>query len=335
MHADRRHGRRRMLVGRERSRRSARRSDEEVVLADPAFSMTFSAGYVATDLGLWAEARHQGEDRADHRHRRDQLGDLRQLAVRAGLGQLVRPRQRARTEARRHRHHDRPAVRATDPAQGHRCRPAASIAKAPLEKRGALLKGRTIAVDSINSMIHAYVRLLAARAGINPDDIRIAPMAPTSMLAAFQSKQIDGFAMSLPWPLKPVQDGEATADRQRPGRRSGRHDPVRPQHDRGQAGHLREAQVAVHGDGPVDQGRHRLHQEQAGRGLRAAEEALPDARRQAAGGRLRGAAEGHAVAAGRHAGGDRELARPSTSTPGCSRPTRSSNPTTACSPTSS
>ena len=81
--------------------------------------------------------------------------------------------------------------------------------KAPLEKRAALLKGRTIAVDSINSMIHAYVRLLAARAGINPDDVRVAPMAPNSMLAAFQSKQIDGFAMSLPWPLKPVQDGEA------------------------------------------------------------------------------------------------------------------------------
>ena len=81
--------------------------------------------------------------------------------------------------------------------------------KAPLAKRGALLKGHTIAVDSINSMIHAYVRLIAARAGINPDDIRVAPMAPASMLAAFQSKQIDGYAMSLPWPQKAVQDGEA------------------------------------------------------------------------------------------------------------------------------
>ena len=78
-----------------------------------------------------------------------------------------------------------------------------------LSKRGALLKGRTIAVDSINSMIHAYVRLIAARSGVNPDDIRVAPMAPASMLAAFQSKQIDGYAMSLPWPQKAVQDGEA------------------------------------------------------------------------------------------------------------------------------
>jgi len=80
---------------------------------------------------------------------------------------------------------------------------------APLAHRAAGIKGRTIAVDSINSMIHAYVRLVAARAGVNPDDVRVAPMAPNSMLAAFQSKQIDGLAMSLPWPLKPVQDGEA------------------------------------------------------------------------------------------------------------------------------
>ena len=28
-------------------------SDEEIILADPAFSLTFAAGYVATDLGLW------------------------------------------------------------------------------------------------------------------------------------------------------------------------------------------------------------------------------------------------------------------------------------------
>src|SRR5262249_16018840 len=63
--------------------------------------------------------------------------------------------------------------------------------------------------DSTNPMIHAYVRLTASRSGANPDDIRIAPMAPASMLAAFENKQIDGYAMSLPWPLKAVQDGEA------------------------------------------------------------------------------------------------------------------------------
>ena len=35
------------------------------------------------------KARHQGQDRLDHRHRRDQFGDLGQLAFRASLGELV------------------------------------------------------------------------------------------------------------------------------------------------------------------------------------------------------------------------------------------------------
>jgi ABC-type nitrate/sulfonate/bicarbonate transport system substrate-binding protein len=90
-------------------------------------------------------------------------------------------------------------------------RPFAQIVlrKELAEAGGYDAKGRTIAVDSINSMIHAYVRLVAARSGVSPDDIRVAPMAPASMLAAFQSKQIDGYAMSLPWPQKVIQDGDA------------------------------------------------------------------------------------------------------------------------------
>ena len=81
--------------------------------------------------------------------------------------------------------------------------------KATLEKRVQVLRGRTIAVDSINSVIHAYVLLLARRAGTNPDDIRISPMAPNNAIAAFQTRQVDGFAMSMPWPLQPVLDGNA------------------------------------------------------------------------------------------------------------------------------
>ena len=71
------------------------------------------------------------------------------------------------------------------------------------------MRSRTIAVNSINSVIHAYVLLLARRAGYNPDDIRIAPMAPNSAIAAFQTRQVDGFAMSMPWPLQAVLDGSA------------------------------------------------------------------------------------------------------------------------------
>ncbi len=93
---------------------------EEIILANPAFSLTFSAGYIADDLELWQKHGIKREDRRDHRHRRDQLGDLRQLAFRASLRELVRPRHRARPEADRDRHHHRSAVRAAHPAQGHR-----------------------------------------------------------------------------------------------------------------------------------------------------------------------------------------------------------------------
>ena len=52
-------------------------------------------------------------------------------------------------------------------------------------------------------------------------------MAPPAALAAFKAKQIDGFAMSMPWPIGPVLDGEAVVDRERRRRRSARHGAVR------------------------------------------------------------------------------------------------------------
>src|SRR6476620_9715995 len=183
-------------------------TNEEVVLADPAFSMTFAAGYVATDLGLWAKhgikvktvpiagigainsvisGSSQFAQASASSFGRASARGQKLLAIAVTINRPF-----AQLILRK----DIAAAGGFDP-------------KAPLQKRAALIKGRTIAVDSINSMIHAYVRLLAARSGVNPDDIRVAPMAPASMLAAFQSKQIDGYAMSLPGPQKAVQAGEA------------------------------------------------------------------------------------------------------------------------------
>jgi len=79
--------------------------------------------------------------------------------------------------------------------------------KAPLAERAKFMRGRTIAVESINSIVHGYVRMLAGRANFDPEDIKIAVMQPEAMIAAFETKSIDGFAMSLPWPLVPVIAG--------------------------------------------------------------------------------------------------------------------------------
>ena len=181
---------------------------EEIILADPAFSLTFSAGYIASDLDLWG--KHGIKVKTVQI---TGIGAINSVIsgsshfAQASASSFGRATARGQKLIAIATTIDRPfaqIVLRKEVAQA-----AGFDPKAPLEKRAAVLKGRTIAVDSINSMIHAYVRLVVSRAGVNPDDVRIAPMAPNSMLAAFQSKQIDGYAMSLPWPQKAVQDGEA------------------------------------------------------------------------------------------------------------------------------
>jgi NitT/TauT family transport system substrate-binding protein len=79
--------------------------------------------------------------------------------------------------------------------------------KAPLEKRAQVLRGRTIGVGAIQANPHAYLRVVAARAGIDPESIRVTAMEGNSMLAALKAKSIDGMSNSPPFPLKPVVDG--------------------------------------------------------------------------------------------------------------------------------
>jgi NitT/TauT family transport system substrate-binding protein len=80
----------------------------------------------------------------------------------------------------------------------------------PLEKRALILRGHTIAVDGINTNLHAFLRLVALKAGLDPEtDIRVATMAVTNLLPAMQTKAIDGFSSSMPWTLEPVVNGTA------------------------------------------------------------------------------------------------------------------------------
>jgi ABC-type nitrate/sulfonate/bicarbonate transport system substrate-binding protein len=183
-------------------------ADEEIILADPAFSLTFAAGYIASDLNLWGKHGIKVKTVAI-----TGIGAINSVIsgsshfAQASASSFGRASARGQKLIAIATTINRPFAQVV--LRKEMAQAGGYDAKAPLEKRGALLKGRTIAVDSINSMIHAYVRLVATRSGISPDDIRVAPMAPASMLAAFQSKQIDGYAMSLPWPQKAVQDGEA------------------------------------------------------------------------------------------------------------------------------
>ena len=79
--------------------------------------------------------------------------------------------------------------------------------KAPLATRALALKGRTIAVDSINSIVHAYLRVIAKAGGYDPEQMSVTPLQPADMLGAFDRKAIDGFSNGPPWPQKVETEG--------------------------------------------------------------------------------------------------------------------------------
>jgi NitT/TauT family transport system substrate-binding protein len=72
--------------------------------------------------------------------------------------------------------------------------------KAPLAERAKVLDGRTISIDAINSIDDIFVRVIAKRGGLGPDSVRLAVLKADNALAAIGTNQIDGIAMSPPWP---------------------------------------------------------------------------------------------------------------------------------------
>src|SRR5258705_1499467 len=181
---------------------------ENVVLAVPNVALTFAPGYLAEDLGLFAKHGL----------------NLKSVVI-TGIGSAnavisgsadfaqISGATLTRAAARGQRMLgivgtlNRPVIQIV--LRKEISASAGFDPQAPPERPAQVMRSRTIAVDSINSVIHAYVLLLARRAGYSPDDIRIAPMAPNSAIAAFQTRQVDGFAMSMPWPLQAVLDGSA------------------------------------------------------------------------------------------------------------------------------
>jgi NitT/TauT family transport system substrate-binding protein len=80
---------------------------------------------------------------------------------------------------------------------------------APLAVRAQALKGRTMAVDSVNSVVHAFLRVIGKVGGYDPELITVAPLQPPDMLSAFDRKAIDGFSNGPPWPQKVEAEGTA------------------------------------------------------------------------------------------------------------------------------
>ena len=87
---------------------------------------------------------------------------------------------------------------------------AGITAATPLGDRAKVLRGKTIGIQGVGSIVHAWQRLVAHRGGLDIEkDVRIAPMDPSAMLAALQTKAIDGYATSLPFTTEAVVKGNA------------------------------------------------------------------------------------------------------------------------------
>jgi len=81
--------------------------------------------------------------------------------------------------------------------------------KEPLAERAKLMRGKKMGVDAVNSVVHAYLRIIAKAGGLDPDSILVAPLAPPDTTAAFMRGALDGFVGGPPWPQEVLENGSA------------------------------------------------------------------------------------------------------------------------------
>jgi NitT/TauT family transport system substrate-binding protein len=179
---------------------------DNIIIAMPNFTFTSTPNLVAEELGLWAKYGLQvkivqiqgvGATNAVIAGSAD--------FVQAGGSTLTRAAARGQRLLAIANTAERNIVMIT--MRKEVAEAAGFDAKAPLEKRAAVLRGKSFGVGAINANPHAYLMAVAARAGLGQGDLRVTALEGNAMWAAFQSKQIDGMSNSPPWPLKPVVDG--------------------------------------------------------------------------------------------------------------------------------
>jgi NitT/TauT family transport system substrate-binding protein len=185
---------------------SAQPALQDIVIAMPNFTFTSTPNFIADELGLWAKhgLRVKYIQIAGVGATNAVIAGSADF-VEAGGSTLTRAASRGQRLLAIANTAERNIVMIT--MRKEIARAAGFDAKAPLEKRAQVLRGKTFGVGAINANPHAYLLAVAARAGIPPDGLRVTALAGNAMWAAFQNKQIDGMSNSPPWPLKPVVDG--------------------------------------------------------------------------------------------------------------------------------
>ncbi len=184
----------------------ARAEDEHALLALPSDVMQFLGIYAAQDLGFW----------------KDQGLDVKTIVI-AGIGsfnavvsgsvEFSVSSAASLTRAAAHGQRMLAIANMID-------KPVWSIVvskqiadaghfdpRAPLAVRARLMQGKTMGIDAINSVVHAYLRAVAKAGGIDPESITVAPLGLPDTMAAFARHALDGFVAGTPWPQQAVQNG--------------------------------------------------------------------------------------------------------------------------------
>ena len=183
--------------------------DLEIVMALPAATLTFSSAFIAEDAGFYKKEGLKVSHRTI-------VGVGSVNAVIAGSADFTMGTGpvflRAAAQGQRLLAFanlvDRPLVELVlrkDVAD------AAGITEStPIAERAKAMKGKTIGIQGVGSIVHAWQRLIANRGGLDVEkDVRIAPMDPPAMLPALQNRAIDGYATSLPFTTQAVVNGSA------------------------------------------------------------------------------------------------------------------------------
>ena len=183
--------------------------ETEVVFAIPALTLTFTAHFVAEDGGFFKKEGLKVSTR-------NLVGVASPNAVLAGSAEFTMGTGpvflRAASQGQKFlaiaNLVDRPLVELVlrkDVAE------AAGITdKTSPADRAKAMKGKTIAIQGVGSIVHAWQRYVTNRGGLDIEkDVRIAPMDPPAMFPALENKAVDGYATSMPFTTQAVLKGSA------------------------------------------------------------------------------------------------------------------------------
>lgn len=181
----------------------------ETIFAIPAQTLTFSAHYVAHDAGFFKKEGLKVTDR-------NLVGVASPNAVLAGSADFTVGTGpvflRAAAQGQKFKAIanlvDKPLVELVlrkDVADA-----AGITGKTSIPDRAKALKGKTIAIQGVGSIVHAWQRYVTNIGGLDIEkDVRIQPMDPPAMFPALENKAIDGYATSMPFTTQAIVKGAA------------------------------------------------------------------------------------------------------------------------------